>query len=268
MTVAIFGRAELDLALADMAPLKAFKPAVVINAAAYTQVDKAETDRDMAFAVNAQGPRALAQACDAIAAPLIHVSTDYVFDGRRDGEYVETDAPNPLGVYGASKLAGEVAVQEALGAHVILRTSWVFSEHGANFVKTMLRLAQTRPELRIVGDQRGKPTSAMHLAEAIWAVAGRIAEGAQPWGLYHLTGEPTVTWADFAEAIFDDAPKWLGARPAIHRITTAEYPTAAARPSNSALCTAKFRNTFGFALPPWRDGLRDTLSALRHEYIR
>jgi len=232
-------------------------PALVLNAGAYTAVDRAESEAERAFAVNARGPAHLASWCERNGACLIHVSTDYVFDGSKQSGYVEDDQPAPLNVYGASKLAGEQAVQSALSRHVILRTSWVYSAHGHNFVKTIARLARERSELRVVADQHGCPTSAAELAKAMLALGHRHAQGqALPWGTYHFTGQGQTTWHALAEAVVEETLEPGRARPSVVPITTAEYPTPARRPLSSVLDTSKFSRTFGLPLVPWRESLR------------
>src|SRR5207237_6952913 len=184
------------------------RPDIVINAAAYTAVDRAEREAEAAFAVNATGPALLAAACKAAAIPLIHISTDYVFDGSKEGPYREDDPVNPLGAYGRSKAAGDRAVRAALAEHVILRTAWVYSAHGHNFVRTMLRLASERPVLRVVADQIGSPTSAADIAAAIGTIVQQIAGGKAGWGTYHFAGAGAVTWHGFAAAILELASPW------------------------------------------------------------
>ncbi|MEM1313539.1 MAG: dTDP-4-dehydrorhamnose reductase [Pseudomonadota bacterium] len=245
---------------------------VVVNAAAYTAVDKAEAEQALAHAVNADGPAALARGCAAAGSALIHVSTDYVFDGTKAGEYVEDDPVSPLGAYGRTKLAGERAIAAALPRHAILRTAWVYSPFGHNFVKTMLRLAD-RERLTVVADQRGKPTSAEDLAEAILAIAPTLAEaraGDPAFGVFHVSGEGATHWAGFAEAIFAGALErgMIAAAPEVARITTAEYPTPAARPANSALDGSKFERVFGIEPTPWRQALGRTLDRLAQEGAR
>jgi dTDP-4-dehydrorhamnose reductase len=250
---------------ATRALLDSARPALVINAAAYTGVDRAEQERDRAFAVNAEGPRYLARWCAANGAALIHVSTDYVFDGSKPGAYAEDDATGPLNVYGESKLAGEVAIREELPQHLIVRTSWVFSAHGQNFVKTMRRLAGERDELRVIADQHGRPTSAADLAGALWRVAReRLADGASaPWGTYHLANAEPTTWHAFAQAIVDLEARRTSRRPAVHAIPTTDYPTPAKRPANSVLDTTSFEAEFGFGLRPFRAALRDVMDELQ-----
>jgi len=254
-------RHHLDITDADavMSRVIDCKPDVVINAAAYTAVDKAEANRAAAFAVNRDGPLHLAQACNHLDIPLIHVSTDYVFDGCKQGAYVESDPVSPLGVYGESKLAGEEAVRRICSKHLILRTSWVFSAHGNNFVKTMLRLGAEREEMAVVADQFGKPTSASELARMILGVLPDM-EG--HWGTYHLAQPDVTTWHGFASAIFEEAQK-QGAELKIHRlkaITTADYPTPAQRPENSELNCSKFESTFGFKILVWRESLCEVVN--------
>jgi dTDP-4-dehydrorhamnose reductase len=261
-------RAELDLtdALAVRRVLTALKPTVIINAAAYTAVDRAETERDLAFAVNAEAPAVLARACAEIGAALLHVSTDYVFDGRNQRPWREDDAPRPINVYGASKLAGERAVRDALPQHLIVRTAWLFGAHGPNFVRTVLRLARERGALRIVADQTGSPTWAGHLAETLIGLARRITAGESlVWGTYHYAGAPATSWHGFAEAIVHAAVA-QGLLPApvpVALIATADFPTPARRPAWSVLDGARMAETFGLAPPDWRAGLAQTLASLK-----
>ena len=263
-----WGRDTVDLARPEAAEARIADSGarLVINAAAYTAVDKAESEEDTAHRVNAEGPAALARACARTGAALVHVSTDYVFDGTKQGEWTEDDPVAPLGAYGRTKLAGERAVAAALPRHAILRTAWVYSPFGHNFVRTMLRLAD-RERLTVVADQRGKPTSAEDLAAAILAIAPRLIDapaGDPGFGTFHYAGAGATTWAHFAEAIFEDAlPRGLIARaPEVAHITTAEYPTPARRPANSALDGSKFERVFGLATVPWREALGRTLDRL------
>jgi dTDP-4-dehydrorhamnose reductase len=235
------------------------RPDFIVNAAAYTAVDRAESEPDAAWAANCGGPANLAAACAAAAIPLVHLSTDYVFDGSKTAPYREDDPVNPLGVYGKSKEAGDRAVRDALREHVILRTAWVYSAHGHNFVKTMLRLAGERPVLRVVADQQGSPTSAADIAAAIAAIVQRIASGSRGWGTYHFTGGGAVTWHGFAEAIFELAAPWRGPPPRVEAITTADYPTPACRPANSVLDCRRIGDTFGIVPRPWREALADVI---------
>ena len=242
----------------------AFRPDVIINAAAYTAVDRAESDKELAFAVNASGSKNLAVAAESAGIPLIHVSTDYVFDGSKQGAYDEHDPVAPLGVYGESKLAGEQAVQQHCSRYVILRTSWVFSAHGNNFVKTMLRLGSDRETLGIVSDQHGCPTSASELARAIYAVleAGGLHDGNR--GVYHFCQPEPTTWYDFAKAIFSEADKQdLDLKiSSVNAITTADYPTPAKRPANSVMNCTKFEKAFGFTIRPWFDSLAEVVKEM------
>lgn len=269
--------AELDITDADAVQqaLDASGAELVINAAAYTAVDKAEQESEQAFAVNRDGPAHLAAACARLNLPLLHISTDYVYDGAKIDPYVETDPTTPLGVYGASKLAGDEAVRSLWSRHLILRVSWVFGIHGHNFVKTILRLAREREELRIVADQRGCPTYAGDLADVLLELAGRIAEidEQNAWGVYHYCGAPATTWHGFASAIIERAreeervvPKRRSRKAApaapeplivqsVTPITTAAYPTPAARPINSVLDCAKLAERFGIQPRPWQAGL-------------
>jgi len=262
----VVGRETLDLADPEAAArvVRSGGYALVINAAAYTAVDKAEEEEDLATRVNGDGPRALAMACAEADCPLIHISTDYVFDGAKAGPYGEDDPVAPLGAYGRSKLAGEVGVRAVCDHHVILRTAWVFSAHGKNFVKTMLRLAADKPDLRVVADQHGCPTAAHDIARVIVEIARQlVAEGRRDaWGTYHLAGTGPTTWHGFASAIVDAQAGRTGQRPPVHPITTADFPTPARRPANSVLCTDRLRCTFGVAPRPWVDTLAEVLADL------
>jgi len=239
-------------------------PCLVVNAAAYTSVDAAEDDADAAYRANRDGPAVLAGLCEAAGIPLIHVSTDYVFDGTKGAPYVETDATAPQGVYGASKLAGEQAVTAACSRAIILRTSWVYSPIGKNFVRTMLAAAQRMPKLRVVADQRGCPTSASDLAEAIVGIALRLLAG---WrddyaGVYHAAGAGETTWHGMATAIFETAARHGLATPEVEAITTGQWPTKARRPPDSRLDCSKLATVFGLRLPPWESGLARTVEAI------
>jgi len=241
---AFWDRRTLDLASpGDLQQrIAAAAPNAIIIAAAYTAVDKAESEPDLAWKVNAEAPAAIARAAQALDVPLVYISTDYVFDGRKPEGYTEEDGTRPLGQYGRSKLGGELAVASLCRKHWILRTSWVFSEHGNNFVKTMLRLARERDELRVVNDQRGQPTYAGDLARCIsLLLASPGGDGAAPWGLLHTGAGPAVSWHEFAQAIVA-AAEGLGLlhrRPRITGIPTSDYPTPARRPSNSLLLTQR-----------------------------
>ena len=256
MHIAFHGRDTMDLAVSGTAAglIAETRPDLVINAAAWTAVDLAETERTAAWRLNAEAPGEIAQACTEAGAALVHVSTDYVYDGTKAGPYVETDPVAPINVYGAGKLAGEQAVLTANPRSVVLRTSWVYSPWAKNFVLTMLGLAD-RPRLRVVDDQRGTPTSALDLADACLAIAPRLAgsgAGDPVWGIYHYAGRGACSWADLAAETFAlTGPP----APEIERILTTEYPTPARRPANSVLDCKKFETTFGCVTVPWRCAL-------------
>ncbi len=261
IALAARGRPDCDLTKPESlaAAIDEVHPDLVINAAAYTAVDKAEAERDLAFAVNSQGPGLLARLCAERALPLVHISTDYVFDGSKTAPYVESDPTAPLGVYGRSKREGERRVAVGNPRHVILRTAWVYSPFGTNFLKTMLRLAAKRERLAIVGDQIGNPTYAAHLAEAIVTMAPRLTKagaGAPLWGTFHASASGEASWFDFAGAIFAEAAHHGVSPPILERITTADYPTPAQRPANSRLDCARLKAVFGVRLPDWREGVR------------
>lgn len=259
------GRDQLDLADPDaIAALVASRPwAAVINCAAHTAVDRAETEIVDAWKANALAPAALAEATAKAGVPLIQVSTDYVFDGSKPGFYVETDPVAPVSVYGASKEAGEQAVRTGNPRHVILRTAWVVSPHGANFIKTMLRLAETRPELRVVDDQHGCPTSATDIAQALLVIAQRmIADPQAPTGTYHFVNSGEATWCGFARAIFEVAAEHGRPAPSVEGITTADYPTPARRPANSRLDVAKLAHDYAIAPRPWRTAVEEIVVTL------
>ncbi|MCQ4314019.1 dTDP-4-dehydrorhamnose reductase [Pseudomonas stutzeri] len=245
--------------------IRQLKPGLIINAAAYTHVDNAETHSDQAYAVNRDGAARLAEAAREAAIPLLHISTDYVFSGETQTPYNETDEVAPTGVYGASKLAGEAAIQAVLDQHVILRTSWVYGVHGHNFVKTMLRLGRQRDSLSVVADQFGCPTQAGSIADVLLQLSQRYArEGTLAWGLYHYSGQSFCSWFDFAVEIFRqaEAKGILPKQPQVSSITTAQYPTPARRPVWSVLECSKFEATFGIAAHDWHEGLGAVLDAL------
>ena len=240
------------------------QPALVVNAAAYTAVDAAETDVDAAYRANRDGPAQLAELCAAAGVPLIHVSTDYVFDGSKGAPYTEDDPVSPPGVYGASKLAGEQGVLASRAKAIILRTSWVHAHTGKNFVRTMLAVGATRDRLTVVADQRGCPTSAADLADAILAIAVRVLDG---WddrfgGVFHAAGTGDTTWHGLALAVFEDAAAQGLSIPRVDPIATADWPTPARRPAYSRLDCTRLAETFGVRLPHWRDGVRRTTSAI------
>jgi dTDP-4-dehydrorhamnose reductase len=239
------------------------RPDIVVNAAAYTAVDRAESEPETAFAINRDGVAVLAELCAERKVTLIHVSTDYVFDGSKSSAYVEDDPIAPLGVYGASKAAGERALREKLEQHLILRTSWVYSQFGGNFVKTMLRLAETKDEVRIVADQQGCPTAAEDLAEAITSIVRSLRSGGRPiFGTFHLAGRGETTWCGFATEIFALRAAQGRRTPRVTAVGTTDYPTAAKRPANSRLDCGKIEKAYGVMLPPWQKSLTAILEAL------
>lgn len=256
-------RAELDIrdeqAVSHI--LNTYQPSVVINAAAYTAVDKAETDADNAFAINRDGAANLARATAAIGAALFHISTDYVFAGNSQHPYREDDLLGPQGIYGHSKLEGEQAVTHTNPKHIILRTAWVFGEHGNNFVKTMVRLGRTRDSLGVVADQYGGPTYAGDIAAALITIAQQYQQhGDLPWGIYHYAGMPHTSWHGFAQAIFAAVEKghlYDKAIPQVNPIATSDYPTPAVRPANSRLDCHKIQQTFGIAPSDWHHALHN-----------
>jgi dTDP-4-dehydrorhamnose reductase len=257
VVVGAFGRPEFDLAAPSPAhaeTIAAFAPDVIVNAAAWTAVDKAESEEAAALRLNAEAPGELAAVADRLGVPFLHLSTDYVFAGDKPGPYVETDATGPLGAYGRTKLAGEQAVAAAAPRHLILRTAWVHSPWGANFVRTMLRLAETRDELGVVADQRGAPTYAPDIADALLDLSLRVAAHDGPWGVYHLASAGECVWADFAERVFARSAALGGPSARVRRITTADYPTPARRPANSRLDCGRLLGQFGLALPDWTSG--------------
>jgi dTDP-4-dehydrorhamnose reductase len=258
-------RAELDIADAPaIARVAALRPwAAMVNAAAYTAVDRAESDVEAAWRANAVAPALLAKAADHIGAPLVQLSTDYVFDGAKAAPYVETDPVGPLGVYGASKEGGEQAVRTGTARHVILRTAGVVGPDGANFVKTMLRLSREGRPLRVVNDQRGSPTAANDLADAIVRVTERLMEDpSAPTGTYHFAGAGEATWFEVATAIFEAVRRHGGTAVAVTAISTADYPTAARRPANSRLASANITADYGLAPRHWREMVDETVAVL------
>ena len=265
--IVALGRPELDLAdpASVVRAIAAAQPDAVVSAAAYTAVDKAESERDLAFAVNAAGAGAVAQAAKALGVPLVHVSTDYVFDGALDRPYVESDPTGPTGVYGASKLAGEDAVLSTYGENsAVLRVAWVYSPFGGNFVKTMLRLAADRDELGVVADQIGNPTSALDIADGILKVATNMVSDSYPElrGVFHMTATGEASWADFAQAIFAASAARGGPSAGVKRIGTADYPTPAKRPANSRLECGRIAQAHGVTLPRWQDALDVVIARL------
>ena len=237
---------------------------VVVNAAAYTAVDQAESEPKLAFAANRDGPAYLASACAEAGIPLIHISTDFVFDGEKKGPYHERDRVSPLNVYGKSKAAGETAVRERLQEHIILRTSWVYGVHGRNFVKTMLRFGRERDVIQVVADQHGCPTYAADLAETILTIAAQVLEGRQVhWGTYHYCGKGVTTWHGFAEKIYALASEYTDlAVKRIEPITTEEYPTVAKRPPNSTLDCSLLAEKYGITQLPWVASLAEMIEMM------
>ncbi len=251
--------ADFDQPASLAALLDRVQPTVVVNAAAYTAVDRAEGERDAAFRANAEAPGVLAKWCAQAGVPLVHYSTDYVFDGQGTRPYREDDATAPLGVYGASKLAGEQAIRAAGGRHLIFRTAWVYASHSANFLRTMLRVGAERDVLRVVADQVGTPTPAALIADV---TAQALQHDGALSGTWHLTAKGETSWHGFADAIFAEAVATgvLPRAPKVEAITTAEYPTPAKRPAYSHLDVAKLEQDFGVVLPSWQDGLKRVIA--------
>jgi dTDP-4-dehydrorhamnose reductase len=265
------GRRELDLERHDgfEGVIAAVAPSVIINTAAYTAVDQAEFHEASAFGINRDGAAALASVAARMNIPFVHLSTDFVFDGSKQGPYVESDIPAPLNVYGASKLAGEIAVLSACPFATVIRSAWIYSPYGSNFVRTMLQLSETRPIVRVVDDQRGNPTSAFELAAAVLQIAQRsqtVDPGATA-GVYHLVGGGEATWHGFAAAIFAGLERRGLRVPRLEPISTEEYPTPARRPRNSRLNSSNAERVFGIRLPPWRHSLEACLDQLVKEKL-
>jgi dTDP-4-dehydrorhamnose reductase len=267
VTFGCSGRPEIDILYPELVEkaLAAFSPDLVINPAAYTAVDRAESESDLAFAINRDGAGNVAAAAARLGIPIVHLSTDYVFDGNKNGRYVETDAVAPMGVYGRSKLAGEYAVAAANDRHIILRTSWVYAPFGNNFVRTMLRLSADRDRLTVVDDQVGCPTYAPDIAAAIMTIGRQI--GSSNWqerfaGVTHLAGPDEVTWYDFARKILRLSETRTARSVAVDAISTADYPTAAHRPANSRLCCDRLASVFRVRLPPLESSLENCLERL------
>lgn len=256
------GREECDLArpasIRDF--VRGTTPDAIVNAAAYTAVDRAEAERDLCFAVNGEAPGVIAEEAARLGALLIHYSTDYVFDGQKSEPYSENDLIAPQSVYGASKAAGEQAIQAVSSRYWVLRTSWVYSGHGKNFLLTMLRLGREKPELRIVDDQVGAPTSASAIAEATLRLLGLTLSPERPSGIYHMTAAGSTSWCGFAREIFAQRG---GRQPRVTAISSREYPTAAQRPANSVLANEKFEHAFGFRLASWQEQLTGVLSEIK-----
>ena len=254
-----FGRSAADIAdrTAVERALSEVQASVVVNAAAYTKVDQAESQASAAKRSNTLGPEVVASVCASAGIPLVHISTDYVFDGKKEGSYSEADSIAPIGVYACTKAEGEGAVRSRSSKHIILRTAWIYGEFGNNFLKTMVRLAQQRDELRVVADQRGCPTSTIDLASAIVRIAPRLIAGDAPWGTYHFAGEGVTTWHGFAERIVAAQAPITNRNPRVVPITSAEYPTAVRRPANTVLDCSRFAQTFSFRARPWGERVDD-----------
>lgn len=266
-TILPIGRPEFDLQRPQgiTALLQSIRPDALVSAAAYTAVDKAESEPDEARAVNAEAPGHLAIAARELGIPIVHISTDYVFDGLKTTPYLETDLTAPLGVYGSTKLAGEHAVAAATDNYAVLRTAWVYSPYGSNFLKTMLRLAGERPELRVVNDQIGNPTSALDIADSVLQVVRDLVaapDDADLRGTFHMTAAGQASWADFAREIMTVSASLGGPRADIVSITTADYPTLAHRPANSRLDSTKLARKHQVTLPAWQDSTRAVVARL------
>lgn len=264
--IVALGRPDIDLSDPDSMrqPVVAARPDIIVSAAAYTAVDKAESEPDLAQVVNGVAPGVLATIARELGVPIIHLSTDYVFDGSKPGPYVEDDATGPASVYGATKLAGEIAVRAATNDSVILRTAWVYSQFGDNFVKTMLRMAQSRDEVSVVANQRGCPTSAIDIARAVIAIALRLKANASPdlRGIFHLAAPDDASWSEFADAIFTGLAARGGKAVRVKSIATQDYPTPARRPANSRLNGDRLATVYGLRLPSWGASLDATLDIL------
>ena len=262
------GRADLDITQLENVEsyINKIQPDIVINAAAHTAVDKAEDEKNLAFSINCDGAKNIALVCSKQNIPLLHISTDYVFDGSKVEPYTENDDVSPLGVYGTSKWQGEEAIRQNLSQHIILRVAWVFGAQGNNFVKTMLRLGQDRDELNVVADQFGGPSPAKDIAQTLITLVEQFQKNQSlDWGTYHYCSSEKTTWYDFAVEIFEQAFELgiLNKKIKVNPITTAEYPTPAKRPSNSMLDCSKLEATFGIDMPKWKDALKHVLMELK-----
>lgn len=266
------GLPEIDLSRPETleGQIRATQPHVIVSSAAYTDVDKAEFEVELAMKINGDAPGELARIAQELNIPILHLSTDYVFAGDKDGVYIESDAPAPASVYGASKLVGEEKIAAATKNHVILRTAWVYSPYGANFVKTMLRLGESRDELNVVSDQSGCPTYAPEVAQALIHIARRAAVDPSPSlrGVFHLTGQGQTNWAGFAEAIFAGAQRRGRKSAKVNPIPTSEYPTPAKRPANSRLSSEKLKSIYQIELDPWETSLDQCLDVLLGVSVR
>lgn len=265
-----YGSQELDISNLEQvnSTVQRIKPDVIINAAAYTAVDKAETETELAYAVNARGSENLAKACKEQNIPLLHISTDYVYDGDKRTPYIETDPPNPTGVYGASKLEGDQKIEQIWHKHIIIRVSWVFGEQGNNFVKTMLRLAEQRDELSIVDDQFGAPTSAKAISHCLLDILTHQQFNLSDcsWGTYNFQSDPGTTWFGFAQVIFQQANQWgvLNKQMKLNPIPSSEFPTPVKRPANSKLDGKKLQQLFGIEPADWKSDLSEMLKSHPH----
>ena len=258
--VMALGRDDVDLSdtVACAAAIREHAPKAVINAAAYTAVDRAEDEEHRATIINGDAPTTMAKACAALKIPMVHISTDYVFNGTGNTPYLPEDATEPQNAYGRSKLAGEIGIRESGATHAIFRTSWVVSAHGVNFVKTMLRLSNTRDALNVVADQTGGPTPARDVGAACLQMVEQLIQEPSKSGIYHFSGAPDVSWAEFATEIFAQADRLVTITP----IPTAEYPTPAKRPLNSRMDCRSTEQVFGVTRPNWQDGLKEILKDL------
>lgn len=260
------GRPQLELAKRDavMATLRHVRADTIINAAAYTQVDKAESEPDLAMRINGDGAGYVAEVAAELNVPLLHLSTDYVFDGKLDRAYREDDVANPITAYGRSKLSGEKKIRQAHDKHIIIRTAWVYSPFGANFVKTMLRLGRHKDEVSVVADQCGNPTSAIDIADALIKISQTVSKDKDRcfFGTFHMSGQGEATWAELAQNIFEETKSLGSKHVSVKRITTNEYPTPADRPKNSRLDNGKLKETFGFSLPYWQLSLKTCVQRL------
>ncbi|QTA83064.1 dTDP-4-dehydrorhamnose reductase [Desulfonema limicola] len=261
-----FDLPEIDISSRDQVEkiISDTAPSLVINAAAYTLVDKAESDEITAYAVNKTGPGNIAESCRKTGIPLIHISTDFVFDGKKNNPYLESDKVSPLSVYGKSKAAGDDAVRDILNQHIIIRTSWLYGVYGNNFVKTMIRLGKERDELNVVADQYGCPTCAADLARAVLSTAAHIHDKKETiWGTYHYCGKGITSWHGFTEAILEYAGQHIPLKTKkVNAITTAEYPTPAKRPSYSALDCTRIQENFGISQESWKESLKKTIDKI------
>lgn len=259
-TILPVGRPDLDLLDQNsvLPAIARLQPDLVVSAAAYTAVDKAETDRDSCWRINAGGAGLVADAARRLGLPVIHLSTDYVFDGTKDTPWLESDPVGPLNVYGSSKLAGEFAVAAANPDHVILRVAWIVSPFGSNFIKTMLRLGATRDVVSVVADQYGGPTSALDIADGILKIAANLLRNSDDKalrGTFHMAPQGTASWADLANAVFHEAEPFLGKRVQVNPIASADYPVSATRPANSTMDGSRLFNIHQVQLPQWRNSI-------------